>query len=324
MDKPGNTRIITRGNIPTTLSIIGDVGCVLHASCSWKPVNPAFPQVGNVASIKLQERHIRFGLGAAAFGPSPEQAIQRLGECAVVDSLPWWTPAEKPSTSRCEIGQEEMLTPFLIGWDTLDSAWALLDSPKDLPLVTWYEQILEHPSIRKTGAIAVEVVARIPAGIIVDKYMSRAPLAQSNALRKGQMITDPDLIDAYFLRNSVRGSVPLDTVCTLVMVGVVIDPVVVAATWGDDVLQRGFYATPGIIAQANVIHHTHAAVVLDSCLMDGNFYDPLQAIDADIALAVQELASGTRKVSLVHIESDTRLHRAVARVGIIENIELIS
>ncbi len=324
MDKFGNTRMITLSNIPTTLMLFGDVGAVLHAECSWKPASPAFSQTGNVALIKLQEQRIRFGLGAAAFGPSPEHAIQRLGECGVVDSIPWWTPAEKPSTSRCEMGEAEMLTPFLIAWDTLDSALALLDSPMDLPLVKWYEQILEHPSIRKTGAIAVEVVARIPAGIIVDKYMYRAPLAQTNELHKGQMITDPDLIDAYFLRNSVRGSVSLDTVCTVVMVGVVIDPIVVAATWGDDVLRRGFYATPGIIAQANVIHHTHAAVIFDSSLMDGNSHNPLRSIDDDMALAARELASGTRKVSLVHIESDTRLHRAAARIGIIENIELIS
>jgi hypothetical protein len=319
-----DTRITLQRNAPTTLSIIGDVGSILRATCRWQSSGPASAQTGNISRINLREQRIHFGLGAAAFGSPPEQAVQRLGESAIIDSLPWWTPAEKPSTSRCEDGQAKMLTPFLIGWDILESASASLDSSEDLPLIMWYEQLLHHAALRKTGAIAVEVVARIPARNIVDKYIYCAPLAQSTTLRGGQLITDPDLIDAYFLRNSVRYLVPPDTVCLLVMVGVVVDPVAVAAHWGGDILQRGFYTTPGIVSQATVIHHTHAAVILDPDPVDHHLCSSAQSIEHETVQATQELASGTHKVSLVHIESDTRLRRAVARIGVIENIEIKS
>lgn len=323
MNNSENTRIIMRtGNTPATLRMVGDVGYVLRALCAWKSATSAGSKAGNIAAISLPDRQMRFGLGAAAFGPSPEQAIQRLGECALIDGVSWWTPAEKSSTSRSEVGASEMLTPFLIAWDALDSAWAFLDSSSSLPLVKWYEHILEHPGIRKTGAIAVEVVAQIPAGMIADKYMYRAPLAASNTLSKGQVITDPDLIDVYFSRNTIRRAVPPDTLCTLLMVGVVIDPLVVTTTWGDGVRQRGFYATPGISSHANVIHHTHAAVVLDSRRFDGHLQDSSQSIEDKIALVAQELVAGTHEISVVHVESDTRLTQAVARIGIIENIEI--
>jgi hypothetical protein len=319
-----NTRMTLQCHAPTTLSIIGDVGSILRATCRWQSTGLESAQTGNISRINLREQRIHFGLGAAAFGSAPEQAVQRLGESAVIDSLPWWTPAEKPSISRCEDGQAEMLTPFLIGWDILDSASASLDSSEDLPLILWYEQLLRHPVLRKTGAIAVEVVARIPARNIVDKYMYCAPLAQSTTLREGQLITDPHLIDAYFLRNSVRNSVPPDTVCMLVMVGVVVDPVTVAAQWGGDILQRGFYATPGIVSQATVIHHTHAAAILDPDPMDHHPRSFAHSIEQETIQATQMLTSGTHAVSLIHIESDTQLSRAVARIGVIEHIKIKS
>lgn len=319
-----NTRISLQGNASTTLSIIGDVGSILRAACRWQPASPASAQPGSVSRINVREQGIRFGLGAAAFGSFPEQAVQLLGESAVIDNLSWWTPAAKPSISRCEDEQTEMLTPFLIGWDILDSASASLDSSEDLPLIRWYEQLMNHPSLRKTGAIAVEVVARIPARNIVDKYMCSAPLARNAALREGQLITDPDLIDSYFLRNSVRAAVPPETVCTLVMVGVVVDPIVVAARWGGEILQRGFYTTPGIVSQATVIQHTHAAVILDSGPLDTYACRSVQSIEYEMAQVTQNLASGMQNVSLVHIENDTRLSQAVARIGVIESIEIKS
>lgn len=324
MERFENTRIILQGNASTTLSIIGDVGSILRAACRWQPTSPASAQLGTISRVNLREQGIHFGLGAAAFGSSPEQAVKLLGEYAVIDNVSWWTPAEKPSTSRCEDGQAEMLTPFLIGWDILDSASAFLDSPEDLPLIVWYEQLMNHSSLRRTGAIAVEVVARVPARNIVDKYMCCAPLAQNAALREGQLITDPDLIDSYFLRNSVSTLVPPDTACILIMVGVVVDPVVVAAHWGGDILQRGFYTTPGIISRAAVIHHTHAAAVLDSSPTDLYAHSSAQSIGDETIRITQKLASGIHRVSLVHIESDTRLSQAVARIGVIEKIEIAS
>lgn len=322
MNKIESTRIMMRpGNRPTTLSILGDVGTILRASCVWKSPTSEGSQAGNIAAIGLPDERLRFGLGAAAFGQSPELAIQKLGECALIEGIPWWTSAEQPGTSQREEGTAEMLTPFLFAWDGLDSAWASLTSSCSLPLVEWYEQLMEHPAIRKTGAIAIEVVAQVPAEAIVDKYMCYAPLAQTNTLRAGQLITDLDLIDTYFLRDTIRHTVPLDTICTLVMVGIVVDPIVVAAKWGNNILERGFYVTPGIGSHANVIHHTHAAVILDSCSMYTNHYNAATSIDTEISMTAQELTSVPHKVAVVHIENDTRLRQAIARIGIIETIK---
>lgn len=325
VNKAEDTRIIIRtDSLPTTLRLVGDVGSVLRAECSWDLDISKSSKVGKISTIRLPHEGMRFGLGASAFGQYPVQAIQRLGESALIEGVPWWTSAEKPGISRREAGEGEMLTPFLVAWDTLDSGWALLDSSMHIPLIEWYEQLLRHPGIGKTGALAIEVVSQIPAEEIIDKYMCRAPLAYNNKLRKGQTIVDPDLIDKYFLRNTVCREVPPDTICTLVMVGVVVEPVFVAARWGDDVLRRGFYATPGVSSHAGVIHHTHAAVILDPYLMPDHLESSSQPIDDAIALTSQELTLGSHHVSLVHIESDTRLSQAIARIGIIENIEIVS
>ncbi|HJT55918.1 MAG TPA: hypothetical protein VJ761_05450 [Ktedonobacteraceae bacterium] len=324
MNKAASTRVIIRkDSIPTTLRIVGDVSSVLHASCFWESNNSSGSKIGKISAIRLPNERIRFGLGASAFGPYPTQAIQQLGECALIDGIPWWTTAEKPRVSRCEAEKSEMLTPFLVAWNTLDSAWAFLDSSTGFPLVKWYEQLFQHPVIRKTGVIAIQVIAQIPAGKIVDKYMSRAPLASTNKLHNNQTIVDPDLIDKYFVRNTIRNEVPPDTICTLVMVGIVIDPKAIAAAWGDDVLRRGFYNTPGITVEADVIQHTHAAVMLDSYPIPDHILGSSQSINDDIALITKEMASRTHQVSLVHIESDTFLSKAIARIGIIENVEAV-
>src|SRR6266487_3963356 len=96
-----NTRIVMRSDkTPTTLRVVGDVGSVLRASCIWEPATSGSPQRGNISTIRLPDARMRFGLGAVAFDPSPELAIQRLGECALIEGIPWWIPAERPSTSR--------------------------------------------------------------------------------------------------------------------------------------------------------------------------------------------------------------------------------
>lgn len=199
----GTCIVIHPDTAPTTLRVIGDVRVVLRASCSWKLSPSAGAEAGSIAAIRLPDGCMRFGLGAAAFGPFPELAVQRLGECVLLEGVPWWTPAERMSASRREDKGAELLTPFLIEWDTMNSAWGWLDSASTLSLLKWYEGLLSHPVIGRTGAIAVEIVAQIPAGMIVDKYMCRAPLAHNNTLARGQLITDPDLIDVYFLRNAV-------------------------------------------------------------------------------------------------------------------------
>ncbi len=100
-----------------------------------------------------------------------------------------------------------------------------------------------------------------------------------------------------------------------------VDPAIVAATWGDDILRRSFYATPGISSSAKVIHHTHTVVVLGSSPIHEELHEPLASIDDKVTLITQGLAAERQRVYAVHIESDTRLSRAVARIGIIENIE---
>lgn len=316
-----NTRVVMRPDArPTTLRMIGDVGCVLRASCIWNPFPLVGSEKGNISAIRLPDEDLHFGLGAAAFGQSPELAIQRLGESALIAGIPWWTPAEKPGVSYQEGKASEMLTPFFIAWDRLDTAWASLDFSSGISLIEWYEHILNHPGIRKSGAMAIEVLAQVPAKEIVDKYMCRAPLTQNNTLPRDRLITDPDLIDLYFVRNAICHAVPMDTVCTLVMVGVVVDPVVVASTWGDEVLRRGFYVTPGISSHANVIQHTHATVILDSWPVD--VHASLSSIEEEFALIDHGLALGRHTFSVVHIENDTRLSQAMARIGIIEKIEI--
>ncbi len=323
MNKAESTRVVIRpDDAPTTLRIRGDVGSILRATCTWKSASHPNSESGNISTQVLPDPQIRFGLGASAFGSPPVVAIQQLGESLLIDGIPWWTPAEKPMTSHCECGQTEMLTPFLITWDKLDSAWASLDSSSSLPLVNWYESLLEHPSLKKNGAITVEIVTQVPTKQVVDKYMCRAPLAQNNNLSNGQLITDPDLIDTYFQRNAIRRTVPTDMLCTMVMIGVVIDPVTFTARWGNGILQRGFYVTPGMKSHAKVIQHTHAAVIPNSRPIDRILQLPLQSIDSEIAAITQETLQGKHRVYITHIENDTRLSQAIARVGIVNNIEV--
>jgi hypothetical protein len=260
----------------------------------------------------------------AAFGYPPEQAIQRLGECALIEGIPWWTPAQRPSRSRQEAGHSALLTPFLVTCNTLDSAWAALDSVSGLSLVRWYEHIFEHPQVRSAGAIAVEVVAEIPAGMILDRYMYRSPLAQSSTLSAGQIIVDARLMDEYFLRNSIRRTVPAETLCTLVMVGVVLDPTHIARTWGEELLQRAFYTVDGMPSDTRVLHHTHATVILDSFLSGGQLRFSHHSFEQRMDLVAQRLASRPQNVSVVHIESDLRLNQALARIGIIDDIEIFA
>src|SRR5947208_2297328 len=83
--------------MPTTLYLIGDVRTVLYASCTLERSTSEGSQTGNTVTIKLPDERMRFGIGAAAFGPLPELAIQQLGECALIEGIPWWAPTKQPS-----------------------------------------------------------------------------------------------------------------------------------------------------------------------------------------------------------------------------------
>jgi hypothetical protein len=279
---------------------------------------------GNIDTVRLPANDLRFGIGVAAFGHPPEQAIEHLGECALIEGIPWWTPAQKPSRSRQEVGNATLFTPFLVTCNALASAWAVLDAVSGLSLLGWYERIFDHPRVRSAGAIAVEIVAQLPAGMILDRYMCRSPLAGRSTLSAGQTIVDVTLLDEYFLRNSIRRALPPDTLCTLVMVGIVLDPVIVARTWGEELLHRAFYTVDGRPSDARVIHHTHASVILDSLPASGQLRLSHHSFEKRMDLVAQQLASQPQHVSVVHIESDLRLNQALARIGIIDDVEIVA
>lgn len=325
------TRVTMRHpSMATTLHIIGSVEDVLRSTCSWNPGAPT--DAGHIYEVAVPDGAMRFGLGAGAFGVPADDAVELLGECALLEGKPCWTPATPDATARAEPHNSSLLTPFLFEWDELDSVWAWRESTTGIALDQWYEYLLsylEEAGVCETGAIAIEIVAHVPAHQIVDKRLRRAPLVKNRPV-DGQLITHASHIDEFFLRNAVRAgmsklAVPLDTTCLVIMVGVAIHPAMVARRWGPDTiaLRRGFYATPGITSRAAAIHHTHALVVLNSWPTTTDQELLRRSPEVNVSEAAQLMTEWAVKqdtMHLVHLENDTEVHRAIARIGIIRNI----
>ncbi|HET8658549.1 MAG TPA: hypothetical protein VFM55_06080 [Micromonosporaceae bacterium] len=304
------------GRPPTTLWLTGDVGHILNSTCVWGPgVTGGEP--GAVRAVDLADDDLPFGLGAAAFGEPPARAVRQLGEYVLVDGRSWWTPAVRPVSSRYEPPGSPALTPFLFRWDAMASAVARLESAAPVPLACWYEHLMRRLTklgACPTGMIAVEVVADIPARLIVDKQLARAPLREHRPADE-RLITDEAHLDEFFVRNGASGAYGGGVWCTVVMVGVAADPHRAAVTWGDDVLRRAFYTTPGVSESATLIHHTHALVTKRL-----HRAEPTGAAVERFTGATDAIASGAHRVQATHIESDTQLYNAEARVGAIGEI----
>lgn len=299
---------------PTTLRLTGDVGPVLKSTCVWSPKGIG-GEPGAVRAVGIADDGLPFGLGAAAFGASPAQAVQQIGEYVLVDGRSWWTPAARPISSRYEPPGSPALTPFLFQWDDMTSAVARLESPSPIPLIRWYEHLLQQLTelgACRTGMIAVEIVADTPARLIVDKQLARAPLREHRPPDK-RLITDEAHLDEFFVLNGASRTYAGGSWCTVVMVGVAANPERAAATWGDDVIERAFYTMPGISKSATVIHHTHALVTAQ--LHPGVAKERFTS-------ATDVLATGAQMVQATHIENDTRLYKADARVGAIGEIQI--
>lgn len=306
----------------TTVQLAGSVAPVLQSTCVWAP-GLSSDVAGLIRTVDVSESGLPFGLGAGAFGAPPEQAVKQLGEYVLIEGSSWWTPAAERTSSRVEGPKTPLLTPFLFLWDHMMSATGELRSRSAVPLVHWYEYLLRRLvelGICSTGAIAVEVIADMPARLIVSKHLSRPPLRE-NQPPDQRLITDGTHLDAYFLRNGVAYAHGDDTWCTAMMVGIALDPASAAATWGHEFVQRGFYLTPGVATTSPVIHHTHALVTaqLPAAQAPGEGQtgtaERLSRVNA-------EFAAGSRAVQAIHIESDTLLFHADVRVGVVGAIEM--
>jgi len=315
---PASRIVMSPHGAATTLQIIGDIRHVLRSACADRPSRAAYSDVGMIYALPQPCGTTHFALGGGAFGDPASLALQQLGEYALIEGRPWWTPARVPTDSRREAAGARMLTPFLIQWDRVGSAWASLNAAAPTSLLDWYDELLHDPHLDRTGAIAVEIFARTFASLIVDKHLRRAPLIRMDRVDSDHLITDPDLIDIYFQRNAVQRSLSADTVCDVVMVGVALDPDRLARAPGD-VLRRGFYITPGVSVRARTIHHTHAVVLPGSRLPMEELIE-LGAPERELAAVADAMLAGARETYLVHLESDTRLSKAVARIGIIEEM----
>jgi len=309
------------GRPPTTLWLTGDVGHILNSTCVWSP-RDIDGEPGAVRAVDVADDGLPFGLGAAAFGEPPARAVQQLGEYVLVDGRSWWTPAARPVSSRYEPPGSPALTPFLFRWDGMASAVARLESPTPVSLICWYEHLMRQLTklgVGRTGMIAVEVVADIPARLIVDKQLARAPLREHRPPDE-LLITDEAHLDEFFVRNGASHAYGGGGWCTVVMVGVAADPHQAAVTWGEDVLRRAFYTTPGVSESETLIHHTHALVTerLRPAERAGEW--PGAAVER-LTRTTQSLASGAHRVQATHIESDTQLYNAEARVGAIGEIQ---
>lgn len=305
---------------PATLRLAGDVGPVLRSTCVWEPWRTG-DKAGMIRAIDVSAKGWRFGLGAGAFGKPPERAVQRLGEFVLIEGASWWTPAAAPTSSRSEPEGMPILTPFLFQWDHMMSAVATLRSDQPVPLALWYEYLLHRlaeKGICRTATIVVEIIADMPARLITDKHLVRAPLHEFRP-RDQQLITDAEHLDTYFLRNTAARASGDDTWCTAIMVGVAVEPAGATAAWGQDFVQRGFYAMPGATASA-IMHHTHALVTTQ--LPAPQTGDRLDNMAGQIGKVTEQWASGARSVQAIHIESNTLLYRADARIGVVGAIAL--
>jgi hypothetical protein len=320
VDLASVTRLqVHRDSPATTVTLAGGVGPVLQSTCVWTAGDAGAGGVGAgddgaIRAIDMSRDGLAFGLGAAAFGEPHDQAVQQLGEYVLVDGASWWTPATRPITSRYEAPGAPILTPFLFRWDRMSTATARLSSPSPVPLVYWYEHLLRvlvRDGVCPTGAIALKVVADVPAALIVEKQLARAPLREHRPADE-RLITDEAHLDDYFVRNTAARA--YHAWCTIVMVGIVVDPQLVAATWGPEFIERGFYTTPGISATAEAIHHTHALVTAQL---------PAGAAEQSRAdAALDGLLTGARSAQATHIENDTLLYQADARIGAVCAVEL--
>jgi hypothetical protein len=307
---------------PTTLKVLGDVGPVLLGTCAWAPQAPD-EQPGAIRAVDMSRDGLSFGLGSAAFGQPPEHAVRELGEYVLVDRYSWWTPAVQRTTSRLEAAKTPALTPFMILWDRMATAAATLRMATPVPVVQWYEHLMRALTALgacRTGTMTVELIADLPASHIVDKRLRRAPLRQYRP-QDGRLITDGTNLDTFFLRDAASGAHGADDWCTVVMEGLVVDPAVAQATWGAEFVRRGFYRTPGVIASATVIHHTHALVAARLPAPDPP--TPAGAVARQRFESVAtELSTGSHAVLATHIENDTLIHEAVARIGVVGHLEL--
>lgn len=301
----------------TKLRLVGDVSPVLKSTCVWAPDGPRV--AGFIRAVEAQGK-AKFGLGAAAFGTPPERAVRHIGECVLIDGKPWWTPAALQTSSRCESPSLPLHTPFLFQWDSMTSAMATLRSADALRLDQWYEHLLRRLAelgVGKTGAIAVQTIASMPARMISDKHLTRAPLSE-NRPRDRRLIIDPRHLDTYFLRNAAIRAYGRDTWCIVSMLGVAIDPAVAVAAFGPEFVQRGFYVTPGVARESAIIHHTHALVAVwpSQELPGGRPADTAERI----RYITDELAAWGPESLATHIENDTLLTHAQARIGMISAV----
>jgi hypothetical protein len=308
----------------STLRIVGDVGPVLESTCVWDPQANMGNNSGLIRPIEVGHVATQFGLGAGIFGSPPEHAIQQLGEYVLIGGTSWWTPAAPVTNSRCVATHATLLTPFLFHWDNVASVRATLKSPTALPLIQWYDSLLsrlEQQGLCETGAIAIELVAEIQAGMVVDKHLSRAPLVDNRPIDH-LLITDERHIDEYFLRDAVRHALAATDPCTIVMIGVAVRPPLVMSHWGDEVLRRGFYATPGTSTRSTVVHHTHATVIAGGGASQAALLDVQDGAPHAMASVARQVAAGGLGAYVVHVESDSLLSLAHARIGVIEAVEL--
>ena len=332
MQRPEDTLVVTTKQPfeGTTLSLVGDVSDVLQSNAKWQPSLPSAP--GYIHTLALPDAAIRFGLGAGAIGAPSDEAVEQIGECAILEGIPCWTPAFPGATSLVHAPHAELVTPFFFGWDIFDAGHAHLNAPMGVSVDTWYEQVLtqlERNGMGETGLMVVETIAEVPARLIVDKRLQVAPLAK-NKPPDAQLITSLRHVETYFVRNAARKGIqqlarPEETLCTVVMVGIAARPHIAAAVWKDDthLLSRGFYATPGIASRTNVLHHSHALVVFDQWPDNTNLYNDYGAQELSneqMFSAAAHWATEQNLLCVVHIENDTTLQRAVARLGVVKSI----
>lgn len=298
----------------TRLRLFGDVSPVLTSTCEWAP--DRVPASGMIRALEVQGK-AEFGLGAAAFGTPPEHAVRQMGECVLIEGRPWWTPAAMQTASRCESSGLPLHTPFLFQWDSMASAVATLRSADAVRVDQWYEYLLRRVAelgVGEVGAIAVQTVASMPARMISDKHLARAPLTE-NRPRDHKLIVDEPHLDTYFLRNAAIRAYGRDAWCVVIMLGVAIDPTAAQAMWGSEFVRRGFYLTPGVAKESAIIHHTHALVAAwpSQELPGGGLADTAERI----RYITEELAAWGPESLATHIENDTLLSHAVARIGMI-------
>lgn len=301
----------------TRLWLFGDVSPVLNSTCEWAPDRA--PVAGMIRALDVQGK-AEFGLGAAAFGTPPEHAVRQMGECVLIEGRPWWTPAAMRTASRCESSGLPLHTPFLFQWDSMTSAVATLRSADAVRLDQWYEHLMRRVAglgVGEVGAIAVQTIATMPARMISDKHLVRAPLTENRPSDR-KLIVDEQHLDTYFLRNAAIRAYGSDAWCVMIMLGVAIDPTAAEAAWGSDFIRRGFYLTPGVARESTIIHHTHALVAAwpSPEPPGGGLADTAERIK----YITDELAACAPDSLATHIENDTLLSHAEARIGVVGTV----